>query len=48
MDHNEEDDIDDKEGDPTYKPGPDMLNFDSDNIDELLDSYNKSIIQCGK
>ncbi len=43
-----EDEIDDEFGDPTYKPGSDMLDFDFDGIDETLDSDDDSIIAYGK
>ena len=45
---NNGDDIDDEIGDPTYKPGSDMLEFDFDAIDENLDSDDESIIAYGK
>ncbi len=44
----DKDEIDDEFGDPTYKPGSDMLEFDFDRINETLDSDNDSIIALGR
>ena len=43
----EEEDINDEFGDPTYKPGSYMLDFDFEDIDKMLDSDGKSIIVYG-
>ncbi len=46
--YNESDvEIDDEVADPTYKPGLDMLDFDFENIDDILDSDDESVVNLG-
>ncbi len=40
--------VDDEVADPTYKPGSHMLDFDFDNIDDILDSDDESVVHVGR